>query len=138
MDISGSEKIEKQLEKAVKFFENPIEMNNQIAVSVVGSTQGRFEEEVDPEGNNWHLEPVTIKKKRKIGKTKKLQLSGNLKSSVTKQVSLQKIVIGSPVEYSKYLHEGTGNMKKKVIFGISAEDETMIEYIIDWHVNKLL
>lgn len=136
IEITGMAELEAALGKAIRMLENPQPMLTEVGNALVSSTKGRFEQEVDPQGNEWKLKDSTIKQKQKSGFTKKLQRTGNLKNSITRRIATRKLEIGTPLEYGKYLQKGTSKMEGKEFLGVSEEDKQVIEDITEKHVRK--
>lgn len=78
-----------------------------IGIAGMASTDMRFEREVGPDGQAWAaLAPSTIRKKAKAGRTAKLQWSGRLRSSFTRQVTPNSVTWGTNLPYANAQQNG--------------------------------
>ena len=78
-----------------------------IGISGMAATDMRFEREVGPDGQPWAvLAPSTIKRKAKAGREAKLQWSGRLRASFTRQVDANSVVWGTNVPYARAHQHG--------------------------------
>ena len=76
------------------------------------SVDMRFERESDPDGAPWVvLAPSTIKRKAKAGRERKLQWSGALRRSITRQADSSSVTVGSNLVYAAIQQNG-GTIEK--------------------------
>ena len=72
-----------------------------IGISGMASVDMRFEREVGPDGQAWAaLAPSTIKRKAKAGRERKLQWSGRMRASFTRQVESTSVTWGVNLPYA--------------------------------------
>lgn len=91
------------------------------------STDTRFQQETDPQGNRWKPNsPQTIAEKKAKGRILKiLQNTGRLRDSINYTASRDRVVVGTNVQYA------AKNQKERQFLGISTEDEREIVAILD-------
>jgi phage gpG-like protein len=78
-----------------------------IGIAGMASTDMRFEREVGPDGQAWAaLAPSTIRRKAKAGRERKLQWSGRLRSSFTRQVTANSVTWGTNLPYANAQQNG--------------------------------
>lgn len=76
------------------------------------SVDMRFESETDPDGGPWAvLAPSTIKRKAKAGREGKLQWSGALRRSITRQVDSSSVTVGTNLVYAA-IHQDGGKIDR--------------------------
>ncbi len=136
ISVNGMTELEIALGKAINSIKTN-KMLNEIGTDLVDSTVERFETESDAEGRVWVNSPAVMAIKRKRGDTKVLAVTGRLKNSITKQVKMKSLKVGTNVEYGKYLQEGTKKMKAKPFLGISDEDKENIKDIVKKHFGGI-
>lgn len=105
-----------------------------IGEALVASTQRRFQDRQDPEGNAW-AELSSITKERK-GHNRQLEgESGQLSRQIHYQTSNQGLELGSTMEYAAMMHFGGkkadfphlwGDIPARPFLGLSADDEDEI------------
>lgn len=120
----------------------------QLGEAIIGNTQRRFEEEVDPDGKAWApLSESTIKQRRKGNNgtgapDQILNDTGLLKGSYIATVVGRTLEVGTNVEYAVY-HQGVedsvdGNLPVREHLGISDEDVLDAEDIISNFLEEKL
>lgn len=120
-----------------------------IGAALLTSTQQRFEDEEDPEGEEWaelaeSTQKRRISKRRVRGPDHKLRVSGQLLASLTYLADNTELAIGSNKVYAA-LHQmgGTDDMPPgpaavpaRPYIGISQDDEDEIGAILTEHVQR--
>lgn len=62
--------------------------------------------------------------------------TGELLNSIQAHISPGTVAVGSPLEYARYLQEGTVHMPAREFLGFSAEDLAGIDEIIDTYLRR--
>ena len=107
MELTGAEEALRFLGDAAAKAEKPRELYDEIGAALVASTQHRFEEEEDPEGNPW---PDSLRKSLFGGRT--LTVSSRLVGSITHEPSDEGVAVGTNVIYAA-IHQFGGTIKAK-------------------------
>lgn len=80
---------------------------DEIGAMLMTSTDLRFEQEKDPEGNAWApLAPSTVKRKAKAGHEAMLQWSGRLRGSMTREATANSVEVGTNLPYAAIQNNG--------------------------------
>jgi len=103
-----------------------------IGETLVNSTRERWDQQVDPAGNNWQpLKPATLKRKAKKKKPLKILLQDDqLRFTIAPRVEESTLIIGSPQKYAA-THQlgrktGRGKIPARPFLGISKQDKADI------------
>lgn len=92
---------------------------------------------LDPSGRPWApLAPSTIASKRPGSRI--MVDSGRLLSSVTMDVVGDESRLSTNVPYAVYLHEGTGRMPARPIFGLEGDQLQEVVTVIENFINDIL
>lgn len=106
------------------------------------STRKRFKTKRDPEGIDWaQLKPQTIERKRnKSGRVRGgiLVDHGDLRKSITYFASTQSVAVGTDRHYGQYHQSGTVHMPARRFLGLSAEDKTGIDKLVQQFLEDVL
>lgn len=120
-----------------------------IGAALLTSTQQRFEDEEDPEGEEWEelaerTQKRRVSKRRVRGPDHKLRVTGQLLGSLTYLADNSELALGSNKVYAA-LHQmgGTGDMPPgpaavpaRPYLGISQDDEDEIAAVLAEHVQR--
>ena len=107
MEIDGAAATLAVLGDAVARTGDPRGLYDRIGASLVASTQKRFEDEKDPEGNPW---PASLRKTLFGGRT--LTMTARLVQSLTHEPSASGVAVGTNVIYGA-IHQFGGIIKAK-------------------------
>jgi phage virion morphogenesis protein len=101
------------------------------------STDERFENEVDPQGNPWLPNSAyTASQKRQRGLIQKvLQATGRGRASITYQIRSDRLIVGTNVGYMAKHQLGT-NVPKREFLGISPGDREEIIRLAKQHLAQ--
>ena len=106
------------------------------------STRERFETKRDPEGVSWEqLKPKTLERKQnKSGSIRGgiLVDHGDLRKSITYFASTQSVAVGTDRHYGQYHQSGTVHMAARRFLGLSAEDKTGIDKLVQQFLEDVL
>lgn len=106
------------------------------------STRERFETKRDPEGVSWEqLNPKTLERKQnKSGSIRGgiLVDHGDLRKSITYFASTQSVAVGTDRHYGQYHQSGTVHMPTRRFLGLSAEDKTGIDKLVQQFLEDVL
>lgn len=107
-----------------------------VGIFLVGSTQERFEKEVDPSGVPWvPNSPRTIAWKRANGRINKiLQSTGRLKSSIFYKATNNSVTISANTPYAGNPQLGLGQPVREYL-GISETDSSEVIAIISRYLS---
>lgn len=112
-ELTGAEAALATLAEAAAKAERPRELYDEIGGAMVASTQQRFEDEVDPDGNPW---PDSLRKKLLGGRT--LTEIGILAGSFTHEPSNAGVAWGTNVIYAA-IHQLGGTIRAKTPAGLT-------------------
>ena len=138
IEVTGLMELEARLASMVRGLKDPTPMLEDMGAYMIQSTSEHFEDEKGPDGEEWELKPSTVQQKQRSGYTKKLQVTGNLKNSLTRNVKGKLLEVGTPEEYGRYLQEGTSKMKAKKFLGVTDEDKRVLEDIAKKHIKRVI
>jgi phage virion morphogenesis protein len=111
-EIKGKDAVLAQLAKAVTALAEPKPLFEDIGAMLRISTDGRFENEKDPDGNPW---PQSLRALSSGGKT--LTDTARLVGSITHEASNDGVAIGTNVIYAA-IHQMGGTIKAKTSRGL--------------------
>jgi phage gpG-like protein len=145
IDFKISGNLQRQLEKAARKAGDLTYISKKMGDFMVKSTTRTFEKQgargnaIFGSGEKWTgLTDVTKKWRKKVGhpwdaKSKILQVTGNLKGSITREPHRDKVVWGtsSDAPYGKYLH------KKRPFLKFLREDHTELVKVTREYVERL-
>lgn len=137
--VNGLENLDQGLQNSIDSLENPNPLLMTIGEELVESAKERIEDEVDVQGKEFVLKPSTIMQKQRLGYTKKMQRTTDLKNSINYQIVPGSLEIGTDVEYADYLQNPKDETQrsKKEFIGISDEDEEIIESTIENYLDGI-
>lgn len=108
-----------------------------IGAVVEGSTRERFSTKTAPDGSSWaDLKPSTLEAKN--GRGGILVDRGDLMRSITTFASSTSVSVGTDRPYAKHHQTGTPNMEQREIFGLSSDDVTDIQALLNDFMSDLL
>lgn len=100
---SGNRDIDRLNRKLARLREsvaNPKQANREVAAQLYSFVIRNFQEEGRPVGNWARLQPATIARKKKLGKEKKLVITGQLKNSFRPSHDKTTARVGSDLSYA--------------------------------------
>jgi phage virion morphogenesis protein len=112
VELKGRDELLEQLRIIKKAIKNPEPLFKEIGAALVTSTDTRFEEEQDPDGNPW---PQSLRALQTGGKT--LTDTAKLSGSITFEASDDGVAIGTNVIYAA-IHQFGGTIKAKTKRGL--------------------
>jgi len=113
---------------------------NEIGQQLLLSTDQRWENEEDPDGNKWQLNtPFTRRKKRARGQIDKiLQASGRGRASINYKAEKDRVAVGTNVDYMRKHQLGEDGLAVRKYLGISKEDQREIAIITQDYIDRQL
>ena len=118
---ADTERVEKALRALKGRVENLRPVFQAIGVDLVSSTQKRFDDGVDPDGNPWLPSARAL---RDGGKT--LIDTGALRNSITSIATKDELQVGSFVNYASDHQFGERGLPVRAFIGLSQQDETLV------------
>lgn len=107
LGFDGYQEVLDTLEETAAKAERPRELYDQIGAALVVSTEHRFEEEKDPDGDPW---PQSMRARFDGGKT--LTDTAHLVQSITHEASDDGVAVGTNVPYAA-IHQTGGKIEAK-------------------------
>lgn len=108
-------------------------LTSAIGAILESSTRERFSTKKSPDGVAWeNLLPDTVKSK---GNSEILVDKGDLMKSITRHANADSVIVGTDRHYGKYHQLGTQNMVARPFLGLSVDDKSTINELIESFIN---
>lgn len=132
--------LQQKLREVASKVSDPSELMEEIGQIMLLSTDQRWEQEIDPNGDRWaENSNYTRELKRARGQIDKiLQASGRARASINYKVDKDQVIIGTNVEYMVKHQLGTEGQKKREFLGISDEDKVEIAIAADEYLKRIV
>lgn len=138
IDTQGLAEADEGLQRLQQSIANGRDLLRGVGALVKGQTQKRINDDKRaPDGDRWPEWSPEYAKTREPQHSL-LVSSGQLFKSITHMANGKVVIVGSNMQYAKWLQEGTRKMPRREFLGLSQDDETDIEVTVMRNIRKLL